>query len=210
MLCGSLITTSMMLSHSARLLPVINGRRYYYTTILGTDTITSSFIRDLKADTEALNANRSEAIRECVMGGKGELDHMESPEVDKKHVHKIERLADDLFSRIDLPADPMKAALAPSEEEVMQNEKFEVLKDIVRERYQSSNRRKSNERSRITRAMDEVAAGTYKLPLDRERETVERMNANKRASIAAEDLEKEALRNEVKELKARLAAMEKK
>lgn len=90
-----------------------------------------------------------------------ELDHMESPEADAAHLAKLDKQVTSFFDRIPLPADPMKAALAPTRDEIVQQEKFEVLKETVRERYMATQSRRRVEEKRIHEAMKRVEDGTH-------------------------------------------------
>lgn len=151
-------------------LPVRVARRSPFSTdsVLGTNTLSPEFLEAFRDDVLAAEQTASQ---ERAVGGlyascirKGELDHMESPEADARVLGKIERQAESLFARLpDLPdqAAAMRAALKPTREEVEADEKFESLKEAMRDRYQAQQRRRRNEAARIDSAMEAVEDGTY-------------------------------------------------
>lgn len=182
-------------------------------SVLGTSTFSSQFIQQLKEDLAAEDLKKQSGVgtlgdtmRSCI--AKGELDHMESPEADAKHLKKLDSMVDNLFARIPLPKDPMHSALAPTKEELVDHERFEVLKEAMRERYQTSIRRKRAEEVRIGAAMKSVEDGTHpaynRTAKYEAYETVsERLGASKSASD-----ENDALRKELEEMKRKVAALE--
>lgn len=182
-------------------------------SVLGTSTLSSQFLQQLKEDLTAEELKKTsgvgtfgETMRSCI--SKGELEHMESPEADEAHLRKLDKMVDNWFDRIPLPKDPMRAALAPTKEELADHEKFEVIKEAMRERYQSSNRRKRAEDDRIVKAMKSVEDGTHpaysKLSKYEAYTTVpEKVSANRAA-----DAENDALRRELDEMKRKVAALE--
>jgi hypothetical protein len=183
------------------------------SSVLGTSTLSSQFLQQLKEDLNAEELKKQtgfgtfgETMRSCI--AKGELEHMESPEADERHLKKLDKMVDNWFEKIPLPKDPMRAALAPTKEELVENERFEVLKDAMRERYQSSNRRKRAEEVRIGAAMKRVEDGTHpaynKASKYEPFETV----AEKMSSAKAADNEADALRRELEEMKRKVAALE--
>lgn len=135
------------------------------SSVLGTG-LSSTFIQQVKEDLVAEELRRrtgiggfGDTLRSCIT--KGELEHMESPESDAAHQKKMDRMIDSLFSRLPMPEDPIKAALAPTKEEVAQIEQFEELKEAVRERYHAQQRRRRNEEVRIAGAMKRVEDGSH-------------------------------------------------
>lgn len=179
-------------------------RGMFGETILGTGTISGAFAVELQRDLASMGqkVDRFESIKDCVIK-KGELDHMESPEDDIRQMQKIDRLADDFFSRIPLPEDPMAAALAPTHDEVVQNERFEILRESVRERYQAAQSVRRIEDSRIKEAMGRVADGTWKRVSMAQSEEDEIVAAAPRV-----DLEKQRMQLEIEALRKRLAELE--
>lgn len=134
-------------------------------SVLGT-TLSSSFIEQVKEDLVAEDLRRrtgvggfGDTLRSCVH--KGDLEHMESPQADAAHLRKVDRMMDNLFARLPTPADPIRAALAPTKEEVADIERFEELKEVVRERYLAKQRRRTGEELRIKEAMKRVEDGSH-------------------------------------------------
>lgn len=137
-----------------------------YASVLGTTTMSSKFLEQLKEDLIQEECKKrtgagsfADNLRNCI--GIGEIDHLESPESDKAAASKLDRLTDDFFSKIPLPPDPMKAALAKTKEEKEEIEKFEVIKEAVRERYQARLNMRKSEEARIQMAMRQVDEGTH-------------------------------------------------
>ncbi|KAG5500639.1 hypothetical protein JKF63_03735 [Porcisia hertigi] len=106
-------------------------------SVLGTSTMSGSLLKRLQEDLENENELRTkgmgETLQNCVH--RAELSHMESPEADARFLKTLDAKVDDLFTRIPLPQDPMKAALALTDEEVKENAAAELLKEAVREMY---------------------------------------------------------------------------
>jgi hypothetical protein len=130
--------------------------------ILGTGSFPADFVRELHQDVVDADERRSSIAQPFSSSiRKAELDHMESPEADERHLKKLSKMTDDLFARIPTPEDPMAAALAPTKDEVKEREKFEVLKEAVRDRYRAQQQRQQQEDGRIAAAMMAVEKGTY-------------------------------------------------
>lgn len=174
-------------------------------SVLGT-SLSSSFIEQVKEDLAAEELRKrtgiggfGDTLRNCI--SKGELDHMECPEADAAHVAKLDKMVDTLFSRIPLPKDPMKAALAPTKEEVAQLESFEELKEAVRVRYQSSQRHKAAENRRISIAMQKVEDGTHPAF-----SKVSKYLGDE--AVCSEAAEVESMQRELEAMKKKVAALE--
>ena len=206
---SSLVTSSIVSSVCASATcgrrGAFGGDGGYSATVLGTPTITGEFMAQIQDDYEAGRMTPGEALASCVIR-KGELDHMESPDSDARVLSKIERQADDLFARLKMPADPMKAALAPTPDEIRENVQLELLKESVRERYHAMRARKSVENRRIDEAMKSVEDGTYTMP-DRGFGSWEGDEYGYRplAKSSQPDPEKEKLKTEVDDLRRQLA-----
>ncbi|ORC86960.1 uncharacterized protein TM35_000241100 [Trypanosoma theileri] len=139
-----------------------------YNTVLGTGTLPQGFVKTLQEDLNEEEIYRrqsgiGETLRNCIRHS--DLDHIESPESDAAHLQKVESMMENLFSKIPLPLDPMKTALAPTEEELREREEHEVLKEAVREQYLRQKAYKAAEETRISEAMKryEVDNGDQKV-----------------------------------------------
>ena len=137
---------------------------------------------------------------------------MESPEADKRHLNKLEKQVDTLFARIPTPADPMKAARAPTRDELEENEKLESLKEVMRDRYRSQQMKKNAESKRIDEAMRAVEDGTYEAKYAKTRPGAVRSDAEE-AKMTPEQIENinilrelEETKRKMKELQAQLEA----
>ncbi|CCW68546.1 unnamed protein product [Phytomonas sp. Hart1] len=64
-----------------------------------------------------------------------ELSHIESPEDDEAFRKKLDNEIYNIFSRIPLPSDPIKVALAHNEDELNEKAEAELIKEVVREAY---------------------------------------------------------------------------
>ena len=134
------------------------------SSVLGTSTLSNQFLRQMQEDLAAEEVKKqgisgfADLQRASIAR---ELDHMESPEADAAHLAKLDKQVTNFFARIPLPKDPMKAALAPTRDEIVQQEKFEVLKETVRERYMATQSRRRVEDRRIAEAMKKVEDGTH-------------------------------------------------
>jgi hypothetical protein len=177
------------------------------SSILGTETFSASFIADLRdemANAESMRKGApSNRYINCIR--KGELDHMESPESDARAKKKLEGMIGDLFEKIPTPEDPMAVALAKTEEEQMEQDHLEALKDEVRERYRRSLHRRKGESKRIDMAMDEVRSGTHRM--QRPGPGMEDL-VDMSPSPSAADLREAELHAEVASMKARVAELE--
>ncbi|EAN91668.1 hypothetical protein C3747_108g68 [Trypanosoma cruzi] len=126
-----------------------------FGSVLGTGTVPHELMRTLQEELKEEERRRQggigEALRNCI--GQSELDHLESPEADAAQRRKLDLMAESLFSRLPLPEDPMKAALAPTEEELKKREECEVLKEAVREQYMRQKASNAAEEARLSRAM---------------------------------------------------------
>ncbi|KEG14767.1 hypothetical protein DQ04_00311030 [Trypanosoma grayi] len=124
-------------------------------SVLGTailpQGLVSTLQEELREEEHRRQCGIGEMLRNCI--GQGELDHVESPEADAAHLQKVDFMIENLFSKIPLPNDPMKAALAPTEEELKAKEVNEVLKEAVREHYLRQKALKAEEEARIAVAM---------------------------------------------------------
>lgn len=95
----------------------------------------------------------------------------------------------------------MRIALQPTKEELVQIDRFETLRDAVRERYQATQQKRRGEDARIAAAMKRVEDGTHDVD-----ESTKIMPAatTVSASTATIDDEKEALRKEIERMTRRL------
>jgi hypothetical protein len=182
------------------------------SSVLGTSTLSPEFIEQLKDD---LIEQEQLAEEERKVGGifascirKGELDHMESPEADRRHLGKLEKQVDTLFARLPEPKDPLKAARAPTRAELEDTEKFEALKEAMRERYHGQNRRRKAEAARIDAAMKAVEDGTYDAAYAQSRPAAVRSEADG-LKMSEADLENLKILQELQETKAKMRELEK-
>ena len=179
------------------------------------------FIEQMKEDLAAEELKRfgvgtfGDTMRSCI--SKGELEHMESPAADEMHQKKLDGMMESFFSKVPLPKDPMRAALAPTKEELTEIERFEVLKEAVRERYHANNQRKRSEEQRISAAMKQVEDGSHPSydamhKYDAYEPLVSRVEAQRQgqARQEAEEEETEALKRELEEMKRKVASLESK
>ena len=177
-------------------------------SVLGTSTFPLSLVQELEREAVDEQTKRKggfgESLRNCI--SKGELDHMESPQADEAHLRKLDAMVTNFFDKKPLPADPMKAALAPTKEEIVQTERFEVLKEAVRERYLATQAKKRNEERRINTVMKQVEDGTHVVATSLPRFDGEDIALPTPNSDV--DDEREATRKEIEQLKKRLAELE--
>ena len=134
---------------------------------------------------------------------KGELDHMESPEVDEKEREKVNTSIDSLFARIPLPADPMKAALAKTDDEIADMVDLDALKEAMRDRYHRRNQTKRQEARRLDDAMIHVSKGTHRT--QRSEPLVEERLPSRSEAADAREAE---LRAEIEAMRAKVALLE--
>lgn len=130
---------------------------------------------------------------------------MESPEADEAFLAKFGTKVDDFFSRIPLPEDPMKAALARSPEELEEVASAELVKEAVREAYLRRLGAKQTEELRLKRAAKRLDKGTTA------GEYFERTDAgaNSVAADAANDvLDDEKIRKQLAEMKEKVRLLE--
>lgn len=127
-------------------------------SILGTSTMTGSLLQSLQNDLKCENELRAKGIGETLQNyvHRAELSHMESPEADEKFLKGLDAKVDDLFARIPLPADPTKAALALTDEEVKEEAAAELVKEAVRELYWRKLDAKQAEELRLRRAQEKL------------------------------------------------------
>jgi hypothetical protein len=204
----------MRIVRVSQLMVTVSRRAYDPMSVLGTSTLSSQFVQQLKEDLAAEDLKKQpgvgtfgDTMRSCI--AKGELDHLESPAADEAHLRKLDVMVDDWFTRIPLPKDPMRAALAPTKEELVEHERFEVLKEAMRERYQTSTRRKRAEEERIGIAMKRVEDGSHPAFNNATKyEAYETVSDRVREASFAQTSENDALRQELEEMKRKVAALE--
>jgi hypothetical protein len=192
---------------------VVSTSRRHQSSILGTSTLSPEFLEQFREDVmeQELLAQEERKIggimASCIR--KSELDHMESPESEKRHLAKLDKQVDTLFSRLPEPKDPMKAALAPTRDELEENEKFEALKEAMREKYHSQLRKKNQEASRIDAAMKAVEEGTYEAKYSKSRPKPVLTEGEEAGTITPEQMEKISLLQELEETKRKMRELEK-
>ncbi|KAG5474552.1 hypothetical protein LSCM1_03339 [Leishmania martiniquensis] len=202
-------------------------------SILGTQTASGSLLKTLQDDLKNENVlhtnGRGETLQNCV--NRAELSHMESPEADEQFLRALDAKVDDLFTRIPLPPDPMKAALALTDDEVKEEAAGELVKEAVREMYWRKLDARQAEELRLKRAQEQMQEQGVSQYLDGRREE-ERLREHEEARLAAQPeaveirpsggeevdgslfrnvddtLSTEALRTELTEMKARVAQLE--
>jgi hypothetical protein len=178
-------------------------------SVLGTSPFPVSLMQELEREHVEEETKRrggiGETLRNCI--SKGELDHMESPEADEAHLRKLDAMVNNFFAKRPLPPDPMKAALAPTKDEIVQAEKFEVLKEAVRERYLATQAKRRSEDKRIAEAMKEVEHGTHQVRTSLG--TYEGEGPTEASFVRpTPQSDAEATRKEIERLKRRLAELE--
>jgi cobalamin biosynthesis protein CbiD len=185
------------------------SRAFGGSSILGTDTFSASFVADLRDELANAELQRkgapSDRYINCIR--KGEMDHMESPDADHRAKVKLDGMIGSLFDKLPEPQDPMKAALAKTEEEEMEHDHLEALKDEVRERYRRSVRRRKGENKRIDDAMEEVTKGTHRMQSDGP--GIDSL-VDTEPQVSAAAIREAELQAQVAEMKARVAELERK
>ncbi|KAG5474891.1 hypothetical protein LSCM4_04071 [Leishmania orientalis] len=202
-------------------------------SILGTDTTSGSLLKTLQDDLRNENELRAKGIGETLQNyvHRAELSHMESPQADEQFLKALDAKVDDLFARIPLPQDPMKAALALTDDEVREEAAGELVKEAVREMYWRKLDARRAEELRLKRArekMQEQGVNRYYDELREEeklREYAETRRAAGRTAVETRSpvgkvsdeplpgdvdstLSAEALRKELTEVKAKMAQLE--
>lgn len=138
------------------------GRSFYdNNSILGTTTMSSGFMKSLQEDLQHENTIRTQGIGETLTNyiNSAELTHMESPAADKQFVENLDKKLMDFFDKVPLPEDPMRVALAKTEEELKEDAAAELLKEAVREAYMRKLSAKAQEELRLKRGMDKLEKG---------------------------------------------------
>ncbi|KPA85058.1 putative mitochondrial hypothetical protein [Leptomonas pyrrhocoris] len=128
-------------------------------SVLGTPVLSGSLLKDMQEDLKHENELHTRGMGETLQNfvNRAELTHMESPEADEKFMKNLESKVDDLFSRIPLPEDPMRAALALTDEEVKEEAAAELVKEAVREMYWRKLDAKKAEELRLKHAQEKYA-----------------------------------------------------
>lgn len=128
-------------------------------SVLGTSTLSGSLLKDLQMDLKHENEIRTRGVGETLQNyvNRAEMSHMESPEADAKFARELSTKVDDLFARIPLPEDPMRAALALTDEEVKEEAASEMVKEAVREMYYRKLDAKKAEELRLKHAQEKYA-----------------------------------------------------
>lgn len=141
------------------ILPLCGGCRRWLSgcgtgSILGTTTMSGNLLKTLQEDLRNENELRTKGIGETLQNyvHRAELSHMESPEADEAFSKSLDAKVDDLFAHIPLPQDPMKVALALTDEEVKEEAAAEFVKEAVREMYWRKLDAKQAEELRLKRA----------------------------------------------------------
>ncbi|KPI86545.1 hypothetical protein ABL78_4368 [Leptomonas seymouri] len=132
---------------------------FHSGSILGTSLHPGCSLKDLQEDLKHENELRTRGIGETLQNfvNRAELSHMESPEADEKFLKDLDIKVDDFFSRIPLPEDPMRSALALTDEEVKEEAAAEVVKEAVREMYWRKLDAKKAEELRLKHAQEKYA-----------------------------------------------------
>lgn len=106
-------------------------------SVLGTSSLPANFVKSLQEDLDRENRLRTQGMGETLANciRRAELSHMESPEADRKFAERLHGQVDDFFSKLPTPADPMRAALAKTPEELEENAAAEMVREAVREAY---------------------------------------------------------------------------
>lgn len=156
-------------------------------SILGTSSMSASFLKDLQEDLQREQDIRKHGIGETLTNyvRRAELSHMESPEEDKKFLQKFGSQVDDFFSKIPLPEDPMKAALARTPEELEEEAAAEMLREAVREAYLRKLDAKAAEELRLKQAARRLEKHGYQAPTEEERRWEPEMSAAAKVDAAA-------------------------
>lgn len=162
----------------------------------------------------------AEEERRTPMGGgiaascirKGEMDHLESPAADQRFESRLDKQVAELFAKIPEPKDPMKMARKPTADEVVENERFEMIKEAMREKYNRQKSRQRSESERIESAMQAVEEGTYERKFQRERPAaVWHSRAEQEAMdslVEPENMERLKLLQELEATKAKMRALQ--
>ncbi|CAC9506036.1 conserved hypothetical protein [Leishmania infantum JPCM5] len=145
------------------ILPLRGGCRRWFSgcgtgSILGTATMAGSLLKTLQEDLRDETELRTKGIGETLQNyvHRAELSHMESPEADEAFSKSLDAKVDDLFARIPLPQDPMKVALALTDEEAKEEAAAELVKEAVREMYWRKLDAKQAEELRLKRAQEKL------------------------------------------------------
>ena len=136
-------------------------------SVLGTDSFGSDFLSTVKQDLLELEdpegrMSLGQTMTSCIR--KGELDHMESPEADALRQAKTDVAIDSFFSKLPDIGDEKRAmqlALQKTPEEQKDHEAVELVREVMREKYQRMRGRRRAEHNRIEAAMELVAAGKH-------------------------------------------------
>ncbi|CAM39851.1 conserved hypothetical protein [Leishmania braziliensis MHOM/BR/75/M2904] len=128
------------------------------SSILGTPTTSGSLLKTLQEDLKSETELRTKGIGETLQNyvHRAELSHMESPEADEQFSKSLDAKVDDLFARIPLPQDPMRTALALTDEEVKEEVAAELVKEAVREMYWRKLDAEQAEALRLKRAQEKL------------------------------------------------------
>ncbi|GET90253.1 hypothetical protein, conserved [Leishmania tarentolae] len=162
---------------------------YCTGSILGTSTLSGSLLKTLQEDLRSENELRTKGIGETLQNcvHSAELSHMESPEADEEFSKNLNARVDDLFARIPLPQDPMKVALAPTDEEVKEEAAAELVKEAVREVYWRKLDAKQAEEIRLKRAEEKLKHQGVRECLE-ERLEVERLREDANTKFSSQPL----------------------
>lgn len=199
-------------------------------SVLGTSTLSTQFLVALKEDLKHEEQIRTGGIGETLTNyvNRAELSHMESPEADIAFQKKLDKQVDDFFSNISLPEDPMKAALARSEDELKEEVAMEVYREAVREAYlrrldakkaeelrlkRVTNRRMTDQEKRLD-PTDDRAGTAAPSPLSHPPATVGRSTAtplttgNVAATLPPSTEDEAELREQLAEMRRRVHELE--
>lgn len=176
------------------ILPLSGGCRRWFSgcctgSILGTDTVSGSLLKTLQEDLSDENELRTKGIGETLQNyvHRAELSHMESPEADEAFSKSLDAKVDDLFARIPLPQDPMKVALALTDEEAREEAATELVKEAVREMYWRKLGAKQAEELRLKKAQEKLQKQGA-IQYFEERREEERLREHENTQFAAQPL----------------------
>nr|CCC95686.1 unnamed protein product [Trypanosoma congolense IL3000] len=135
----------------------VGGTSHIFSTSVSEQEMIKTLVDDLR-DKDCSTVGTTLELHKPI--AYGELDHLDSPQADAAHLEHVRTEVDSLFSRLPLPDDPMKTALEPSGREVAEQEGWDVLKEMVRERYHRSIALRAAEKARIEGVMKRYQQAT--------------------------------------------------
>lgn len=156
--------------------------------LFSSPALTVDFMRSLQSNLTELSLEPPKSNLLLVEDSHAsQISHMESPESDEALLTKIDKQVDSLFRALPLPEDPMKAALAPTEEENNESASTEMIKEVVRKAYRHRLQMIETEKKRI----DEVTS-RY---MSNEKESAQSKNSGGTVSTHKDDKNRHAKRD---------------